>query len=127
MRLLIDTQVLLWFQGSDPLLSDTARDLILDNSNTCYVSMASLWEIAIKTNLNKLNIGMKFSELEDYLLNFDFKILDIKYQHLVQLLSLANYHKDPFDRILIAQAMVEGFPMVSFDRHFESYAIKVLK
>jgi len=126
MELLIDTQAILWFQSSDDRLSNNAKNLILDNKNVCFVSIASLWEIAIKINLNKLNIGMDFRELQDYLSNFDFKILDLKFTHLVNLATLNNYHKDPFDRILIAQAISEGLTIVSIDSYFKSYSVNIL-
>ncbi|MGZ3872659.1 MAG: type II toxin-antitoxin system VapC family toxin, partial [Mucilaginibacter sp.] len=77
MRLLIDTQIILWFQNSDRKLSDKIRDLILDTGNSCLISIASLWEIAIKINLNKLTIGMPFEDFPEYLVIKNFEILNV--------------------------------------------------
>ena len=126
MRLLIDTQAILWFQGSDDKLSDTAKNLISDKENACFISIVSLWEIAIKVKSNKLNVGMPFHELQSYLLSNDFQILNLDFLHLVKLSDLDDHHKDPFDRILIAQSIVENLPLVSIDRHFSSYPVNLI-
>ncbi len=126
MQLLIDTQAILWFQGSDAKLSDKARDLIINKDNTCFISIASLWEIAIKVNLNKLSIGMPFGNFFDYLISNDFEILNLEFYHLKTLSSLGNYHKDPFDRLLIAQAIVEGMTIISADKQFNAYTVNVV-
>ena len=87
---------------ADIKLSKKAKDLILDKANVCFISIVSLWEIAIKVNLNKLKIGMDFRDLPEYLINNNFEILDLKFSHLSLLSHLGKYHKDPFDRLIIA-------------------------
>jgi len=126
MRLLIDTQAILCFQGSDEKLTNAAKKMILDKGNTCFISIASLWEIAIKINLNKLNIGIAFDDFQDYLITNDFKILGLEFSHLKKLSTLENYHKDPFDRLIIAQAMYEDLVIISSDRHFTEYPINLI-
>jgi len=126
MRLLIDTQAILWFQSSDGKLSNQAKDLIMDQGNTCFISIASLWEIAIKMNLNKLKIEMPFENLPAYLTSKNFEILGLEFSHLKALCSLDNYHKDPFDRLLIAQAVVEQLDIISSDQHFAAYPVNVI-
>jgi PIN domain nuclease of toxin-antitoxin system len=126
MQLLIDTQAILWFQGSDVKLSDQARDLIINKDNTCFISIASLWEMAIKVNLNKLSIGMPFENFSNYLISNNFEILNLEFYHLKALSSLGNYHKDPFDRLLIAQAIVEGMTIISADKQFNTYPVNVV-
>lgn len=127
MRFLIDTQAILWFQASDAKLSAQAKGLILDEGNACFISIVSLWEIAVKVNLNKLKIGMPFENLREYLITKNFEILNIEFTHLKTLLALDNYHKDPFDRLLIAQAITEGMTIISADRHFQDYPLSVIR
>jgi PIN domain nuclease of toxin-antitoxin system len=126
MRLLVDTQAILWFQSSDDKLSNGARDLIIDKNNICFISAASLWEIAIKINLKKLTLGIAFSHLQQYLIDNDFEILNLEFSHLVTLLKLENHHKDPFDRLIISQAISENMPVISSDQVFKSYPINVV-
>jgi PIN domain nuclease of toxin-antitoxin system len=126
MKVLLDTQALLWFQSADSKLSDKARKIIDNSDNSCFVSIVSLWEMAIKVNLNKLNIDIGFDAFPEYLIAENFKILDIKPLHLKGLSKLYAHHKDPFDRLLIAQAITENLAIVSADRHFASYPVKVI-
>jgi PIN domain nuclease of toxin-antitoxin system len=126
MRLLIDTQVILWFQSSDEKLSNRAKELIFDGNNTCYISMASLWEMAIKINLNKLIIGLPFEDFPEYLIANNFSILNLEFSHLKTLSILGNHHRDPFDRLLIAQSIAEQMPILSADPHFQSYDVELL-
>jgi PIN domain nuclease of toxin-antitoxin system len=126
MQLLIDTQAILWFQSSDIKLSNKVRDLIIDKGNACFISIASLWEIAIKINLNKLTIGIPFENFPEYLINSGFEILDLKFSHLKALSGLNNHHKDPFDRLLISQALSEDMTIITADQHFLAYPPRVI-
>jgi PIN domain nuclease of toxin-antitoxin system len=126
MKLLIDTQAILWFQGSDNKLTSRARDLMSDENNVCFVSIASLWEIAIKVNLNKLTIGMPFKDFCSYLTSANFEILNLKFTHLNKLSELDMHHKDPFDRMIISQAMEESLFLISADDLFQSYPVNVI-
>lgn len=126
MRVLLDTHVLLWYLSSDPKMSEKAKDIIADKSNNCYFSLASLWEIVIKLDLNKLRLPMPFEKFIDHLTSKDFQILPIQLADLKVLQGLPAYHRDPFDRILIAQAIQENIPVISADQYFNAYAIPII-
>jgi PIN domain nuclease of toxin-antitoxin system len=126
MRVLLDTHVLLWYLSSDPKLSEKAKDIIADKSNNCYFSLASLWEIVIKLDVNKLRLPMPFEKFVVHLTSKDFQILPIQLADLKVLQGLPAYHRDPFDRILIAQAIQENIPVISADQYFNAYAIPII-
>jgi PIN domain nuclease of toxin-antitoxin system len=123
-RALVDTHALVWFALSDSRLSATARTLLADPNNEVLVSPASYWEIAIKVNLGKWQIGVPYPDLIDSLWTvYSFQILPILPEHTARLIGLPNYHRDPFDRLLAAQAMVGGMPIVSADATFDQYGV----
>lgn len=126
MRLLLDTHSFLWFIAGSELLSESARHQIADLDNEAFVSIASLWEIAIKTSTGKLTLARPFEVLilEQLELN-EIEILPIKLDHLAVLTKLARHHRDPFDRLLVAQALAEGLPIISKDPAFQGYPIQV--
>ncbi len=124
MRYLLDTHTLLWFISEDKKLSDRARRLILDSSSEVFLSIASLWETAIKVNIGKLALDKPFNQLfPDELDSHGIEILAITIDSLVQLTALPPHHRDPFDRLIIAQALVENLPIISVDRNFDAYDI----
>lgn len=127
MRLLLDTHSFLWFIGGSASLSPTARTSIEDADNQPLLSMASLWEMAIKLSIGKLSLGKAFERLipEQMRLN-GIELLQIEMAHIIVATKLPFHHRDPFDRLLIAQAMVEQISIVSSDRAFDSYSIKRL-
>jgi PIN domain nuclease of toxin-antitoxin system len=102
MRYLLDTHTLLWFLQDDPQLPKKVSNEITNTDNTCYVSIASLWEIAIKINLGKLSIKFPFVQFVSYLAENDIEVLQIGFDHLVKVATLDLHHRDPFDRIIIA-------------------------
>ena len=124
MNLLLDTHAFLWYVWNDHKLSKTARDLIADPANHKLISIASLWEIAIKVALNKLDLGEPFLPFvrTQMALNF-FDSLPVTIEHSSQLTGLPFHHRDPFDRMLIAQAISENIPIVGADAAFDSYSI----
>jgi PIN domain nuclease of toxin-antitoxin system len=125
MILLLDTHTLLWFLRDDPLLSAMAKALIEDPSHRKFVSVASCWEIAIKVGLGKMQLTEPSRTLLGRELpanNLD--LLSISLEHATEVERLAHHHKDPFDRLLIAQAMVEGIPIVSVDPAFDPYPVR---
>ncbi len=124
MRLLLDTHALLWWFSDDAQLGPYARDLIADPANDVLVSVVSLWEIQVKLRVGKLaaDILSIFEEIKAQA----FELLPISQTHLVQLGTLPAHHKDPFDHLLIAQAIVEGAIFVSEDRHIADYAVQVV-
>ncbi len=127
MRLLLDTHSFLWFIAGSASLSPTARTLIEDVDNQPLLSMASLLEMAIKLSIGKLSLGQPFETLvpEQMQLN-GVELLRIEIAHVVAVAKLPFHHRDPFDRLLIAQATVEQIPIVSGDPAFDLYRIKRL-
>ena len=124
MKLLLDTHIFLWFIAGDLNLSSNARILIEDSANEKFVSAASLWEIAIKHSLGKLDLSDDFDVLFPNQLEVNgFEMVPVKTAHLSNLISLPFHHRDPFDRLLIAQTVAENMQIVSVDRVFDSYNI----
>ena len=124
MRVLLDTHTFLWFLLEDPHLSTTANDLIIDPTNDIEVSPATYWEIAIKVSLGKYALPEPYDIfLEREIATNDFRILPIEPKHTAVLTTLPFHHRDPFDRLLIAQAMVEAIPILSVDTAFDAYPV----
>ena len=125
MRVLLDTHALLWFLLDDRRLSRVARQIVADRNNRPEISPASYWEIAIKVSLGKYELGEPFGPFfERELENNAIDILPILPQHAAVLTDLPFHHRDPFDRLMIAQAMAEGLPIVSIDEVFDHYPIQ---
>ena len=124
MRVLLDTHALLWYTLADPQLSSVARTLILDPANEILISPASYWEIAIKVSIGKLPLHRPYEDFMDVCLDqYKFVILPVEPRHTAALIAMPFHHKDPFDRLLIAQCLVEGIPIVSADRAFDPYGV----
>jgi PIN domain nuclease of toxin-antitoxin system len=124
MRLLLDTHSFLWFLLDDPKLSKTAKDSIADPDNDIEISPASYWEIAIKISLNKYSLPEPYEQfMERELATNQFRILPIEPKHTATLTRLPFHHRDPFDRLIIAQAMVEQIPVISGDAAFAAYPV----
>lgn len=126
MRLLLDTHTLLWYMLGDARLTAAAVAAIRDPANVILVSPASYWEIAIKVSLGKLALHRPYDDLMDLCLNqYEFGILPIEPRHTARVATLPfpPNHKDPFDRLLVAQALVEGIPLVSGDAVFDQYGV----
>lgn len=124
MNLLLDTRVFLWFCQDDPALSAAAKTLIEDPSNRKLVSVASCWEIAIKAGLGKLKLGdPSASYIPAALARTGFELLPISVTHATGVELLPLHHRDPFDRLLVAQAIGEQFPIVSADSVLDAYPI----
>lgn len=124
MRYLLDTHTLLWFITEDEELSDRARQLILDSNNEIFLSIASLWEIAIKVNIGKLALDKPFNQLfPDELDSHGIEILNITINSLIHLTTLPFHHRDPFDRLIIAQALDEGISVISVDSALDPYGV----
>jgi PIN domain nuclease of toxin-antitoxin system len=122
-NLLIDTHVLLWWWTDSTKLSRVATDAILDSRNRSYVSAAVAWELAIKVNLRKLKAREVVSSLPQLLLQEGFKRLAISTDQALRAGLLPLLHKDPFDRMLIAQAQALNFPVVSADAVYDRYGV----
>ena len=127
MRLLLDTHALLWWLTDDRSLPASARRLIARGKNTVLVSAASAWEIATKVRLGKLPMAVDLvADLERVLLQESFEALAISVDHSVRAGLLPGPHRDPFDRMLIAQSQAEGLPIVSSDAAFDGYGVRRL-
>ena len=127
MRFLLDTHTFLWFITGDDQLGGQARDILDDIENEIMLSVASLWEIAIKVSLGKLELQQSFADLVPrQLLSNEIGLLPIDPRHLTVLVELPFHHRDPFDRLLIAQAISEGLPVLSGDEAFRDYSVQVL-
>jgi PIN domain nuclease of toxin-antitoxin system len=123
-RLLLDTHTFLWFLLDDPQLSATAKDFIIDPDNDIEVSPATYWEIAIKISLGKYELPEPYDVfIEREITTNDFRILPIEPKHTAVLTTLPFHHRDPFDRLLIVQAIVEGMPILSIDPAFDAYPV----
>ena len=124
MRILLDTHALLWWLPDDPKLGEYARDLISNPANDILVSAASLWEILVKVRAGKLVADMEeiLSEIETQ----GFELLGIEPTHLAALAMLPMHHKNPFDQLLIAQAIVEKATFLSEDSNTPRYAVQYL-
>ena len=126
MEFLLDTHGLIWFINGDKQLPNNAKKLIKDIHNKCYVSVATIWEIAIKISLNKLDLNGGFSEISRIIVKYDFELLPISIEHIAEIINLDFHHRDPFDRIIIAQGKVENIPVVTKDKIFERYQIDTI-
>lgn len=127
MRLLLDTHACLWFIMGSPNLSARARALIEDEANESFLSVASLWEMAIKMSLGKLSLSAPLDALIPQQLGLNgIELLGIQVAHAAAVSTPPFHHRDPFDRLLIAQAVVEDMPVISADAAFDMYTVKRL-
>lgn len=125
MNFLLDTHTFLWFINGDDELSTRARNIIENSANSKFVSMATFWEIAIKINIGKLQLDMPFAELEFQVMTNGFQVLPITISHIDVITTLPLHHRDPFDRIIIAQAMSDGLSIISKDPYFLNYHVAI--
>ena len=125
MRILLDTHAFLWWVNAAPALPRRARAAIANPRNQCWLSLVSCWEMAIKTSLGKLTLagGVERFIPEQMALN-GFHELPIEFRHVSRVARLAFHHRDPFDRLLVAQAVEEGLPIVSADHVFAAYGVQ---
>jgi PIN domain nuclease of toxin-antitoxin system len=121
MSYLLDTHTFLWFLEGNKNLSSNARIIIENPNNTIFVSIASIWEIAIKTSLNKLKLSVNLEEVKTEIVKNNFEILPLDFEHIIELTNLEQIHKDPFDRIIISQAISEKYTIISKDSNFGFY------
>ena len=127
MKLLLDTHTFLWFVNDNPKLSDRLKDLIEDTSNVSYLSVASLWEMSIKFNLGKLTLDPNYEEfVEREVTTSAIQLLNIELEHLRVNSTLPFHHRDPFDRLIIAQSIAENIPIVSVDSAFDKYSVNLI-
>lgn len=124
---LLDTHSLIWFFSGDEKLSNRVRDLIENEANIKLISLASIWEMGIKQSKGKLTLAYPLEEyIEKKIELSDFQLLPINLKHLGQITKLPFYHNDPFDRLLIAQAIIENVSIVTKDSAFNQYEIDII-
>lgn len=127
MRCLLDTGIVIHNLIAQPKLNRRALDLLADDSSEFYLSAASSWEITIKAGIGKLGLPERPSEfLIRAMRLMSLQALDITHNHVAALERLPNYHRDPFDRMLIAQAQAEGLVLLTADRNFDKYPVETL-
>ncbi len=125
MRVILDTHTFLWFIEDNRSLSAAARRIIEERDTEPILSVASIWEIAIKVSIGKLELRLPFAHLiPQQLAENDITLLGIFVAHAIRLTTLPFHHRDPFDRLLIVQAMVEQLPILSADTTFDAYGIE---
>ncbi len=123
MSYLIDTQAFIWYATGDSQLSNNAK-IIIESSEIRLISIATIWEMGIKANIGKLNFNSPFDAFIQKQISINkYELLPIELNHIFQLSNLPHHHRDPFDRILIAQAISENIPIVSIDAAFDSYNV----
>jgi PIN domain nuclease of toxin-antitoxin system len=126
MKYLIDTHILIWFVEGNDRLNEDVRSLIANPVNEIYISQASLWELTIKISIGKLFLSTSVLELEVFLINHEFQIIETKFIHYEKLRNLPFYHQDPFDRLIISQAQAEDYTIITHDDRFKQYDVKLL-
>jgi len=126
MDLLLDTHALIWYrEGSSNILLKT-RTLISDTRNNIFISIASIWELTIKQSIGKIELNTSIEELYLSFIKNNYTILPIKIEYLSVLKLLPDYHKDPFDRLLIATAIAQNIPVITKDQYFNNYPIQTI-
>jgi PIN domain nuclease of toxin-antitoxin system len=124
MNLLIDTHILIWYIAGNPSLNPMMLDLLEVTENDLSISVASLWEIAIKVGKGKLDLGIEFHELEEILDRLNIQILPILFGDLNVQRTLPFHHTDPFDRLIISQSINQNLVLMSADSVFSNYPVQ---
>ncbi len=123
---LIDTHVLIWYMAGSSRLNKNALSIINDKSNILFVSKVSLWEIVIKASIGKLKLAIELSEIEKYIEKNRIIELDFGYIEFKELVKLPFPHRDPFDRMIIAQAITNNYTIITDDPKFQPYPVQLL-
>lgn len=129
MKLLLDTHTFLWLVDGSSQLSNTAKKALMDQRNDLFLSVASIWELAIKVSKTKKALILSEelgSFLKKWLPTYQIAIVPIRQDHALKVGELPDYHKDPFDRLLIAQAIIEDMTILTADSHFYTYPVHFL-
>jgi len=123
MKYLIDTHILIWWAENNKKLKKQYKKIIANGDNIIFVSVASVWEIIIKTKLKKIKFNVPVNKIIE---KYNFHILDIKIDHILELNKLEDYHKDPFDRLLVTQSKVEDLILLTDDKLINQYFKKAV-
>jgi PIN domain nuclease of toxin-antitoxin system len=124
MNYLLDTHSIIWFSGDSPKLSEKAYNIIRNSNNTLYLSLASIWEMAIKLKIGKLYLEIPLIDYVEEIQKRSIILLPINLDHIVQTNELELIHNDPFDRLIIAQSIIEDIQLISRDSVFDKYGIQ---
>lgn len=128
MRLLLDTHVWLWMATDPDRLSANAQESLKDSGNDVYLSAASVWELAIKHSIGKLKyVGNPAVQIPIHIDQTGVQVLSVTVDHALATLALPSHHRDPFDRILIAQARADGLTLMTVDKRFEAYDVPTMR
>jgi len=125
MAFLLDTHAFLWFVSGDKKIPKSVKDIISNINQPCYLSTASLWEITIKLQIGKLKLGIPLNELFEFVTRNQIEVIPINFEHLLTLSELPKNHSDPFDRIILSQAIVENLEIITKDKEFKKYDAKI--
>lgn len=125
MAYLLDTHAFLWFVAGDSQLPISVREKIKDINTPCFLSSASLWEITIKVQIGKLSLGISLDKLFQFVERNQIEIIQITNDHLLTLSTLPKHHGDPFDRLIISQAIAENLTLISRDKGLKKYKVKL--
>jgi len=125
MAFLLDTHAFLWFVAGDKQLPKAVKEIIKDIHQPCFISAASLWEITIKTQLGKLTLSISLEELFDFIDRNQIEIIPINYEHLLALSALPKHHGDPFDRMIVSQAIAENLTLITRDEALGKYSVSL--
>jgi len=126
MNILLDTHTFIWFINGDKSIPEKVIAKIKNIENRCFLSIASIWEIAIKMKLNKLQLKSDFDEITNLCFENDIEILPVTFAHIQELNNLDLHHGDPFDRLIIAQGIFEKLTVLTKDENFRLYKVKIL-
>ena len=124
MAYLLDTHTFLWFVAGDKQLPESVKAKIKDIAKHCFLSVASLWEITIKHQIGKLTLNISLEELFEYADRNQIEVIQISNEHLLTLSLLPGHHSDPFDRLIVSQALAENLTLITKDKGLKKYKIK---
>jgi len=125
MKYLIDTHILIWYMEGNEKLKNAEIAIIDNPENQIFISNVSLWEMTIKSSLKKLDLFVPILEMESFLNEKDIQLYSFNYQHLNTLHALPFHHGDPFDRLIIAQAIADDLTIITDDKQFKNYDVKL--
>ena len=126
MNCLLDTHTIIWYLEDSERLPNSTKQIISDPENTIFICSVSLWEITIKTSLDKLKLDLSLDELFSTIENSDFYVLDFENEYLMELSGLPEIHKDPFDRLIISTALFEELAIITADENIGKYDVSCL-
>jgi len=126
MNYLLDTHAVIWFLNGDEKLSDKSREIIENQNNLKFISIASIWEIAIKISLDKFKFNKGFKKFLDLIEDNGFEIIPISFDHAITVSTLKFIHRDPFDRLIVSQALSDNLIIITRDEYIEKYDVRTI-